>query len=192
MPHGNEWHWKSSVNGHDCTAKTLGANVTIVDTPGFDDNRPHMSDSKLLEDTTKFLLKRLNTNSLQGLIYLHRNSDVRFGGTAYVFPPELQAYGEQDVLLALPVRRQRDWLMMAQVPYLLSFEMLDDQAILHYATMTCNASSTPEIIRDAAKTLKEDLEAFQYTVSRYSQELDDQKTPYLVLDPSKTAISILI
>ena len=105
---------------------------------------------------------------------------------------ELQAYGEQDVLLALPVRRQRDWLIMAQVPYLLSFEMLDDQTILHYATTTCNASSTPEIIRDAAKILKEDLEAFQYTVSRYSQELDDQKTPYLVLDPSKTAISILI
>jgi translation elongation factor EF-1alpha len=32
--------------------------VAIVDTPGFDDNRPHMSDSKLLEDITKFLLKR--------------------------------------------------------------------------------------------------------------------------------------
>ena len=35
-----------------------GSEVTIVDTPGFDDNRPHMSDSKLLENTTKFLLNR--------------------------------------------------------------------------------------------------------------------------------------
>lgn len=59
-----------------------GSEVTIVDTPSFDDCRPHMSDSKLLEDTTKFLLKRLNTNSLQGLIYLHRISDVRIDGTA--------------------------------------------------------------------------------------------------------------
>ena len=32
--------------------------VSLVDTPGFDDNRAHMSDSKLLQDLIEFLLKR--------------------------------------------------------------------------------------------------------------------------------------
>jgi len=34
-----------------------GFDVALVDTPGFDDNRPHMSDSKLLGDMAQFLLK---------------------------------------------------------------------------------------------------------------------------------------
>ena len=76
--------------------------VSLVDTPGFDDNRAHMSDSKLLQDLIEFLLKRYaltlswvnlsdafrlrlerrNAKTVNGLIYLHRISDVRFGGTA--------------------------------------------------------------------------------------------------------------
>ncbi|KIJ29020.1 hypothetical protein M422DRAFT_61874 [Sphaerobolus stellatus SS14] len=105
---------------------------------------------------------------------------------------ELQSYSEKDILLALPTRRPRDWLIMAQVPYLLSFEMPDESTILHYATMTSDLPSTPEIIRKGARVLKDDLEAFIYTVLQYSRELDDQKTPYHVLDPARTAISILI
>lgn len=105
---------------------------------------------------------------------------------------ELQDFGEEDILLALPIHEPRDWLLMAQVPYLLSFEVPDDTNILHYATTIADSSSTPEIIRDVAVVLKDDLEAFIGTVAQYSQELDDQQTPYLVLDPSKTAISILI
>jgi hypothetical protein len=33
------------------------------------------------------------------------------------------------------------------------------------------------------KALKDDLEEFVGTVAMYSQELDDQQTPYFVLDP---------
>jgi len=105
---------------------------------------------------------------------------------------ELQSFGEKDILSALPVHEPRDWLLMAQVPYLLSFEVPDDSNILHYATTISDSSSTPKLIRDAAVVLKDDLEEFVGTVAMYSQELDDQQTPYLVLDPSKTAISILI
>ncbi|KIM43891.1 hypothetical protein M413DRAFT_370843 [Hebeloma cylindrosporum] len=105
---------------------------------------------------------------------------------------QLQDFGEEDMLMALPIHEPRDWLLMAQVPYLLSFEVPDDTNILHYATTISDSSSTPSIIRDAALVLKEDLEAFIGTVAQYSQELDDQQTPYLVLDPSKTAVSILI
>jgi hypothetical protein len=105
---------------------------------------------------------------------------------------ELKDFEEWDILLALPIHEARDWLIMAQVPYLLSFEVPDDGNILHYATTISDSNSTPEIIRDAAMVLKDDLEEFVGTVAMYSQELDDQQTPYFVLDPSKTAISILI
>ena len=105
---------------------------------------------------------------------------------------ELLDFDEIDLLSALPVQEQRDWLLMAQVPYLLSFEAPNDGNILHYATTLSESSSTPETIRVAAMLLKEDLKKFVGIVAMYSQELDDQHTPYFVLDPNKTAISILI
>jgi hypothetical protein len=105
---------------------------------------------------------------------------------------ELEIFGEDDMLSALPISKPKDWLLMAQVPYLLSFEVSGDSNILHYAMATASSSSTPPIIRNAARVLKDDLEAFADTVARYSRELDDQQTPYFVLDPSKTAVSILI
>ncbi|KAK2466546.1 hypothetical protein APHAL10511_001408 [Amanita phalloides] len=105
---------------------------------------------------------------------------------------QLQSLREDDILLALPVRKSRDWLIMAQVPYLLSFEVPDEGTILHYATTTADSPSAPEVIRNAAKSLRDDLNGFINTVAQHSKELDDQSTPYLVMDPSKTAISILI
>ncbi|KAJ7780606.1 lipoxygenase [Mycena maculata] len=105
---------------------------------------------------------------------------------------ELQNLTEKDVLSALPIHKPRDWLLMAQVPFLLSSEVSEGNTIFHYATTTSQSSSTPEVIRRAAGVLKDDLEAFARTVSKYSQELDDEQTPYLVLDPSRSAISILI
>jgi len=114
----------------------------------------------------------------------------------YTRPPqsleELQNFGEKDILSALPVHKPRDWLIMAQVPFMLSSEVSDDSNILHYATTMTDSRSTPECIRDAAATLKEDLRDFVGKVALYSQELDDQRMPYFVLDPSKTAVSILI
>ncbi|KIK57231.1 hypothetical protein GYMLUDRAFT_229519 [Collybiopsis luxurians FD-317 M1] len=105
---------------------------------------------------------------------------------------ELQGYREKDILDALPSHRSRDWLLMAQVPYLLSMEVAEDSTILHYAATTINSNSTPRVIREAAEAFKYDLQVFAQTVSQYSEELDDQQTPYLVLDPYRTAISILI
>ncbi|KIK54179.1 hypothetical protein GYMLUDRAFT_77222 [Collybiopsis luxurians FD-317 M1] len=105
---------------------------------------------------------------------------------------ELEGYGEKDILDALPSHRSRDWLLMAQVPYLLSMEVAEDSTILHYASTTINSSSTPRVIREAAEAFKNDLQVFAQTVLQYSEELDDQQTPYLVLDPYRIAISILI
>ncbi|KAJ4466178.1 lipoxygenase, partial [Lentinula aciculospora] len=105
---------------------------------------------------------------------------------------DLRSFTEEDVLAALPLKQPRDWLLMAQVPYLLSFEVPEDSTILHYAETTSSSRSTLDIIRTAAGALKADLETFIHTVEQHSDDLDDQETPYLVLDPSKTAISILM
>ncbi|KIJ29021.1 hypothetical protein M422DRAFT_80499, partial [Sphaerobolus stellatus SS14] len=59
-----------------------GLEVTLVDTPGFDDTRPQKSDSRLLGEIIDFLLERQTKKSMNGLIYFHRISDVRFGNTA--------------------------------------------------------------------------------------------------------------
>ncbi|KAJ4490087.1 lipoxygenase [Lentinula aciculospora] len=105
---------------------------------------------------------------------------------------ELCSFTEEDLLSALPLQRPRDWLLMAQVPYLLSFEVPEESTILHYAETTSSSRATLEVIRSAAQVLTSELRAFIDTVSQNSRELDDQQTPYLVLDPSRTAISILI
>jgi hypothetical protein len=104
----------------------------------------------------------------------------------------LQSFTEDDVLCALPIHQPQDWLIMAQVPHMLSPKVSDDSTLLRYATTTSRSHSIHKLIRDAAGVLKADLEAFVDTVSQYSRELDDQQTPCLVLDPSKTALSILI
>ncbi|CAA7267406.1 unnamed protein product [Cyclocybe aegerita] len=58
-----------------------GRNVTIVDTPGFDDSRAGVSDTDILRTITEFLLKEYDENrKLNGLVYLQRISDPRFGG----------------------------------------------------------------------------------------------------------------
>jgi hypothetical protein len=105
---------------------------------------------------------------------------------------ELQCYEEKDVLAALPICKPRDWLLMAQVPYLLSSEVEADNNVLHYATITMESRSSWEIIRYAARAMKVDLEEFAKTVARNSRDLGNQRTPYLILDPKKTAISIVL
>ncbi|KAK2466553.1 hypothetical protein APHAL10511_001415 [Amanita phalloides] len=58
-----------------------GRNVTIVDTPGFDDSRSGISDTKVLKKIAAFLLETYdNKRKLSGLVYLQRISDPRFGG----------------------------------------------------------------------------------------------------------------
>ncbi|KAJ3508731.1 hypothetical protein NLJ89_g5594 [Agrocybe chaxingu] len=58
-----------------------GRNITIVDTPGFDDSRAGVTDTDILRTITDFLLKEYDENrKLNGLVYLQRISDPRFGG----------------------------------------------------------------------------------------------------------------
>ncbi|KAF7369651.1 G domain-containing protein [Mycena venus] len=60
---------------------TTGRKVRIVDTPGFDDSRSGVTDTDILKKIADYLLHQYDNNrKLNGLIYLHRISDPRFGG----------------------------------------------------------------------------------------------------------------
>ncbi|KAF8164270.1 hypothetical protein K438DRAFT_1552078, partial [Mycena galopus ATCC 62051] len=60
---------------------TTGRKVRIVDTPGFDDSRSGVTDTDILKKIADYLLHEYDNNrKLNGLIYLHRISDPRFGG----------------------------------------------------------------------------------------------------------------
>ncbi|KAI6123083.1 P-loop containing nucleoside triphosphate hydrolase protein [Pisolithus croceorrhizus] len=60
-----------------------GVKIKLVDTPGFDDSRKGMTDTKVLKMIAGFLEKeyRRTTSRVTGLIYVHRISDTRVGGT---------------------------------------------------------------------------------------------------------------
>jgi predicted GTPase len=53
-----------------------GFNVVLVDTPGFDDNRPDMTDSKLLKNVTDFLVSKYVFGSSS--IYMLLNLIISF------------------------------------------------------------------------------------------------------------------
>ncbi|KAJ3713115.1 P-loop containing nucleoside triphosphate hydrolase protein [Lentinula raphanica] len=58
-----------------------GHNVTLIDVPGFDDT--HESDADILKMIADFLASEYKSGRrLNGLIYLHRISDVRMGGAS--------------------------------------------------------------------------------------------------------------
>ncbi|KAF9058616.1 hypothetical protein BDP27DRAFT_1240552 [Rhodocollybia butyracea] len=61
------------------TDPRTGHKVTILDTPGFNDSA--ISDTDILKMITDFLLNQYGANrKLNGIVYLQRISDPRFGG----------------------------------------------------------------------------------------------------------------
>ncbi|KAL4077621.1 hypothetical protein J3A83DRAFT_1634419 [Scleroderma citrinum] len=59
-----------------------GTAVKLVDTPGFDDSRAGMTDARVLKMIATFLTNEHGKKSpLAGLIYVHRISDTRMGGS---------------------------------------------------------------------------------------------------------------
>lgn len=75
-----------------------GTRIKLVDTPGFDDSREGITDAEVLKMIATFLAKELviyflvgflthpfrygENSQLTGLIYVHRISDTRVGGTS--------------------------------------------------------------------------------------------------------------
>ncbi|KAK3326154.1 lipoxygenase [Apodospora peruviana] len=110
---------------------------------------------------------------------------------------QLNGYKETDLVASLPINRQREWLLAAQIPWLLSFKVEDDRSLLNYAASQWNVykyktSPAEQKIRDISQTLYSSLQELQKTFYYNSTAMDKGSIPYMVLDPGLTAVSILI
>ncbi|KAJ3511333.1 hypothetical protein NLJ89_g4161 [Agrocybe chaxingu] len=103
---------------------------------------------------------------------------------------ELQKFGETDVLNALPLKLHSAWLLMAQIPYLLSAEVESEDNIITYADTV--ASLRDAVLAQAGKALRADLTALSKVLREHSRDMDDQTKKYDVLDPIAVASSIII
>ena len=110
---------------------------------------------------------------------------------------QLKAYTEADLVASLPINRQRQWLLAAQVPWLLSFKVDDERSLLNYAASQWavykyKKAPNDQKIRDNSQALYADLQALQKKFYYNSAAMDKGSIPYMVLDPGLTAVSILI
>lgn len=100
------------------------------------------------------------------------------------------------MIAALPVKHPRVWLMMSNIAYLLSSDVEEERTLMNYALSLQKLDDThvarEDPISAAAGQLVKDVLELKELFLKHSQEMDDQTVPYLVLDPSRTAISILI
>ncbi|KAK4158767.1 linoleate 9S-lipoxygenase 1 [Cladorrhinum sp. PSN259] len=110
---------------------------------------------------------------------------------------ELLKFREHDLVQSLPINRQRQWLLAAQLPWLLSFKVDDERSLLNYAASQWHIYKTEkgmegERIKEASQKLYTDLQGLQTAFFRNSSGMDKGSIPYMVLDPGLTAVSILI
>lgn len=109
----------------------------------------------------------------------------------------LRAYDERDLVAALPLNRQRQWMLQSTVPWLLSSRVAADRSLRNFALSQWKVhrrKTTPRdvAVRDAAATLYEDLDRLARLFYHHSRAMDEGSIPYMVMDPSTTAVSILI
>ncbi|KAF8956686.1 lipoxygenase [Flammula alnicola] len=104
----------------------------------------------------------------------------------------LNHFGEADILNALPVKagQDQDWLLMAQVPYLLSPDVEESMSLPTFAKQA--AADSDPIVASAGKILQTDLVDLTAQLTKISGELDDQTKEYDVLYPDSTAKAIII
>lgn len=116
-------------------------------------------------------------------------------------PPDtlskLSAYTESDLVKALPINRQREWLLSAQLPWLLNFRVAEENNLLSYTGSLWNLyrqKATPDRKRTAeiAKTFYNKLRELISVFQDHSEQMTKSTIPYTVIDPHCTAISILI
>lgn len=110
---------------------------------------------------------------------------------------ELQNYIQRDVLLALPVNHQRDWLLAVQIPWLLSFKTTKESSLIEYAVCLYNLvrhseDATDQRTKAIASRFYGKLLELGKVFQRHSNEMTKGTIPYTVMDPGATAVSILI
>jgi hypothetical protein len=110
---------------------------------------------------------------------------------------ELNQFTERDLVNSLPIKATQDrqtssdYLISAQLPYLLSFPAPTDLTITTYAEN--ESRSKDKNIASAALQFREDLDKLGVDLREISLTLDDHlRLRYRVLDPELTATSIII
>jgi len=111
---------------------------------------------------------------------------------------DLKKYTELDLVKALPIGRQRQWLLASTIPWLLSFRPADENNLINYAASLWNlykykteAEHGPDI-KMCAESFYNDLRELVFTFRKNSQGMSDGTIPYVVMDPANTAVAILI
>ncbi|KAJ8515588.1 hypothetical protein ONZ45_g7005 [Pleurotus djamor] len=102
----------------------------------------------------------------------------------------LRAVDEEFLVKSLPVTANQDWLLMCQVPYLLSMPVDTAGNIVTYADEA--ARDEDVVIAAAGKQFYEDLEGLKVVFRRNSAQLDNQQIPYDVMNPEEMANGIVI
>jgi len=110
---------------------------------------------------------------------------------------ELNQFTERDLVHSLPIKATEtkatslDWLISAQLPFLLNFPAPTDLTITTYAEN--ETRSTNKNIASAALRFRQDLDKLGVELREISLTLDDHlRMRYRVLDPELTATSIII
>ena len=110
---------------------------------------------------------------------------------------ELGRKTEGDLLHALPVGHQREWLLATQIPWLLSFKTADEANLMTYSESLYNlvrkkSGAKAEKVKEIAKAFRSDLVKLITQFKQSSDNMTSDTVPYLVMNPGNTAVSILI
>ncbi|KAK7425890.1 hypothetical protein QQZ08_007604 [Neonectria magnoliae] len=109
---------------------------------------------------------------------------------------ELSAYTERTLVASLPCGRQRQWLLAVQVPWLLSFKVPGDRSLITFAQSQWRAhrggDAEDKEIQRISELFYLDLKKLEIEFLMTSKNMDAGSVPYMVMDPSNTAVSILI
>lgn len=108
---------------------------------------------------------------------------------------ELQRYNKEDFAGALHINRHREWLLSEQLPWLLSFQVEKACNLATFAESHELLSGTGDEDKKAQKiidALAADLTELTAKFREVSHGMDVNSIPYTVLEPSNTAVSILI
>ncbi|KAF5123430.1 putative linoleate 9S-lipoxygenase 3 [Metarhizium anisopliae] len=109
---------------------------------------------------------------------------------------DLNKYTEKNLVDALPIGRQRQWLLSVQIPWLLSFKVPSDRSLITFAQSQWRAhygnDRADQEIRAISKRFYNELRKLEVEFLATSHAMDDGSIPYMVMDPTNTAVSILI
>ncbi|KAF4466286.1 lipoxygenase 1 [Fusarium albosuccineum] len=109
---------------------------------------------------------------------------------------DLKGYTEKIFVEALPIGRQREWLLAVQVPWLLSFKVPSDRSLITFAQSQWRASTgssqEQQEIRKISEMFYLELKKLEVEFLVTSKGMDEGSIPYMVMDPGNTAVSILI